>query len=234
MAQSLVGQSGQGHSLPPPEAFGCSLSPHALRVQQVRPPGSPADEIATRSDPKHRGKEGLFKGSKQETGGDANTDTEMSLSPRRAGRLSLCGCRCHPDAQDPWSPPHALGVHLDKIRLSSPQTEVIIFVSDSAQTYCRTLIVLESRWVKVPCICSLCIYVVAMGEPRWIHSQDSPPPSKGGGSPQSLGPHSQRLSPGTVKPTTAAAATATVAAAAVAATAQPPPRPWALLCRCVQ
>lgn len=39
--------SGQGHSLPPPVAFGCSLSPHALRVPQVRPPGGPADETAT-------------------------------------------------------------------------------------------------------------------------------------------------------------------------------------------
>lgn len=48
-----------------------------------------------------------------------------------------------------------------------------------AQTHRRTLIVLESRWVKVPCICSLCICVVAMGEPRWIRSQDSPP-QKGG------------------------------------------------------
>lgn len=51
-----------------PEAFGCSLSPIALCVPQVRPPGNPADKVATRSDPKHRGKEGLFKGSKQETG----------------------------------------------------------------------------------------------------------------------------------------------------------------------
>lgn len=66
------------------------------------------------------------------------------------------------------------------------------------KTHCCTLIILESRWVKIPCICSLRIYVVAMGEPRWIHNQDSPTPSEGGGSPQSLGPHSQRLSPGTV------------------------------------
>lgn len=57
----------------------------------VRPPGSPADEIETRSDPKHRGKEGLFEGSKQETGGDADADTEQSILPRREGRLSLCG-----------------------------------------------------------------------------------------------------------------------------------------------
>lgn len=61
-------------SLPPPAAFDCSLSPHALRVPQVRPPGSSADEIVTRSDSKHRGEEGLFRGSKQETGGDANAD----------------------------------------------------------------------------------------------------------------------------------------------------------------
>lgn len=91
MAQSLVGQSSQGHPLPCPAAFGGSLSPHALRIPQVRPPGSPADEIETRSDPKHRGKEGLFEGSKQETGGDADADTEQSILPRREGRLSLCG-----------------------------------------------------------------------------------------------------------------------------------------------
>lgn len=146
MAQSLVGQSGQGHSLPCPAAFGGSLSPHALRVPQVRPPGSPADEIETRSDPKHRGKEGLFEGSKQETGGDADADTELSLLPRREGRLSLCGSRCHPDAQDPWSPPHALRVHLDKTCLSNPQTEVIILVSDFAQ---NSLSYLDNLGVEV-------------------------------------------------------------------------------------
>lgn len=111
-------------------------------------------------------------------GGDVDADVKLSLLPRRAGRLSLCGRRGHLDAQDPWSPPHAIGVHLSKTHWSNPLTEVIIFVSDFAQTHCRTLIVLESRWVKVLCICSLCIYVVAMGEPRWIHSQDSPPPQK--------------------------------------------------------
>lgn len=144
LRQSLVGRSGQGHSLPCPAAFDGSLSPHALRVPQVRPPGSPADEIETQSDPKHRGKEGLFKGSKQETGGDANT--ELSLLPRREGRLSLCGSRCHPDAQDPWSPPHALRVHLDKTCLSNPRTEVIILVSDFAQ---NSLSYLDSFGVEV-------------------------------------------------------------------------------------
>lgn len=54
-------------------------------------PAGHEDEIETRSDPKHRGKEGLFEGSKQETGGDADADTEQSILPRREGRLSLCG-----------------------------------------------------------------------------------------------------------------------------------------------
>lgn len=215
MAQSLVRHSGQGHSLPPSVAFGCSLSPHALRVPQVRPPGSPADEITTRSDPKHRGKEGLFKGSKQETGGDADADIELSLLPRRAGRLSLCGSRCHPDAQDPWSPPRALGVHLDKTRLSNPQTEVI-FVSDFAQTHCRTLIILESRWVKVPCIL-LFVYLCG-GKPHWIHSQDSPPPQKGEGV-SKFRTTLTAAQPRDRKPTAVAAAAAAAVAAAAAAAA---------------
>lgn len=63
-----VEQSAQGCALPRPTVFGCSLRPHALCVPKVRPPGNPADEVATRSDSKHRVKEGLFEGSKQETG----------------------------------------------------------------------------------------------------------------------------------------------------------------------
>lgn len=80
------------------------------------------------------------------------------------------------------------------------------------------MIVLESRWVKVLCICSLRIYVVAMGEPRWIHSQDSPPPIKKGRESSKFRTTLTAAQPRDRKPTTAAA----VAAAAAAAAVQPP------------
>lgn len=202
-------------SLPPPAAFDCSLSPHALRVPQVRPPGSSADEIATRSDSKHRWEEGLFRGSKQETGRGMPTSTELSLLPRRAGRLSLCGSRCHPDAQDPWSPPHALGVHLDKTRVSNPQTEVI----NLCFWFCsNSLSYLDSFGVEVgegPVCFALCVSKWWQWGNHAGFTVRVLPPSKGGGSPQSLGPHSQRLSPGTVNQQQQQQR-------------RPPLRPWAL------
>lgn len=118
------------------------------------------------------------------------------------------------------TPSESIWIRLDQIG-PIPKLKSLIFVSDFAQTHCRTLIVLESRWVKVPCVL-LFVYLSGGNGETTLDSQSGfSLPSKGGGSPQSLGPHSQWLSPGTVNQQQQQAAAAATAA-------QPPPRPWAL------
>lgn len=62
-----------------------------------------------------------------------------------------------------------------------PKLKSLIFASDFAQTHCRTLIVLESRWVKVPCVL-LFVYLSGGNGGTTLDSQSGfSPPQKGEG-----------------------------------------------------
>lgn len=105
-------------------------------------------------------------------------------------------------------------VHLDKTCLSNPQTEVVILVSDFAQkTHCRTLIVLESRWVKVP---RIFVYLCGGNGGTTLDSQSGfSPPLRRGRESSKFRTTLTAAQPRDRKPTT----TAAVAAAAAAAVA---------------